>query len=405
MAPRTDFKETPWYKRIYFKKLGSLLGSLRSSQTEEKEEIIASTTSTPTLQSLFDMLPDDPLKEIARWLPDQPPPPEKSFLSYFLSSQKNQSPVSALMCSAKRFHLLLQPDSVANNFRYCVVYGNQKKAEALLVAYPHLLSLLLQQKGQVIDYPGHTIYGTALQIALGAEDVKFHDNEECMAEMLLRYLRQLPKGETIIDKQIAEQFPAGWREEENARIERDLVELKKVVATLENAPDMDNCADDIKAFQNYLDDENKNRGVITKGKHFNMQLLIDALTLFVKKFDLLGGRWDSPKNILFWRKIIGYIERYIPTCYAQALCQGVPFIVMEGKKLTRRLTFAGHPDVSYYPRENDPTICMGEDYSDYPRTVFAAAMMSFVVLSQTKATNVEEIMQSAPIIRQRIGMS
>jgi hypothetical protein len=369
MAQRTDFeekKETPWYGHLHLGRLGrSLLSAFASpaGTTSSAPILKALVTHESSSLSPFDMLPNKLLKEIARWLPNQPPPADQGLLSNLLSSQKKQSPLSAYVSSAKRFHSLLQPQHILNEFLQSVVYGNQKKSEAILQSRPDLLVTLLQQKCQVIDYSGRRIYSTALQIALGADDVKYHDDEECMAEMLMRYLRQLSNGEAIIQQQIAEQFPEAWEEKERARAERDSAALKKVVAALENAPAGDNCDADIQAFQQYLDDENKSRGVIKTGKHFNMQLLTDALNLYIEKFNQFGGSWDSPKNILFWRKIIGYIERYVPACYAQALCQGVYYIIVENEKLDRKLTFRHNPGVTYFPLDTDPSFILGEDYA------------------------------------------
>ena len=366
-TPRTDFekkKETPWYGHLQLKRLAaSLFGTTPTPTPPEIYSTPISQALASACPSPFDMLPEEIIKkEIAHWLPDQPPAQDKGLLSNLFSNQeKLQSPISQLTRVSKHFHFLLQPDFIVNNFLHAVVNANQKKAEAILSDYPHLLSQLLQQQGQVTDYPGHTIYGSVLQIALGAEDVKYHDDEECMAEMLMRYIRTLPNGETIIEKQIAEQFPEGWEEKEKARAERDSAALNKVVTALENAAADDDCAAEISAFKQYLDDENKNSGVIKTGKHFNMQLLIDALNLYVQKFNQFGGSWDSPKNKLFWCKIIGKIERYVPACYAQALCQDVYDIVQNGKKLERRLTFRYDHDVTYYPLDSDPKFRLGEN--------------------------------------------
>jgi hypothetical protein len=65
-------------------------------------------------QSPFEMLPDDMLTEIGRWLPDQPP-----------SDPKKLSALSNYIGSAKRFHFLLQPQHILNKFLQYVVYGNQ----------------------------------------------------------------------------------------------------------------------------------------------------------------------------------------------------------------------------------------------------------------------------------------
>ena len=352
MTQRTDFekkKETPWYGQLHLKRLVSSLFSPDPVQLSS--------------ESPFNLLVNDMIKEIARRLPAQQPLQDKGFLSNILSTKKKLSPLGELISVSKQFQFLLQPDYLLNKFLQSVVDGNQKKAETFLTTYPQFFSLLLQQKSQVTDYSGRTHFGTALGMALGAEDVKYHDDEECMAEMLMRYLKKLPNSETIIDKQIADQFPVGWEAKEKERAERDTAALNKVVAALENAPANDNCAVAINAFKQYLEDENKNRGVIETGKHFNMQLLIDALNLYVQKFNQFGGSWDSPKNILFWRKIIGKIERYAPTCYAQATCQDVYQIVECDEKLERRLTFRYDPAVTYYPLDTDPKFILGGNYA------------------------------------------
>ena len=262
----------------------------------------------------------------------------------------DQPAQSHFVLSSSRFHSVIQPQRLLNKFLQYVVYGNQKKAEAIIKAHPELLT----KKGTVVDYSGRTICGTALQIALGAEDVKYHGDEECMAEMLMRYLKQLLNSETIITEQIQEQFPKGWEEKEKARQERDLIALKEVVEAIENAREGDNYEADIQAFRDYLDNENKERSVIRTGKHFNAQLLVKAFNLYVEKYDLFGGNYDSPKNTLFWCKIIGYIERYLPACYAQAFCQGLYHIVECHEKLDRRLTFRYDSEVTFFPLDAGP---------------------------------------------------
>jgi hypothetical protein len=307
--------------------------------------------SSAMRQSPFEMLPDEMLTEIARWLPDQPP-----------SDPTKLSALSNYIGTAKRFHFLLQPQHILTKFLQYVVYGNQKQAEAILKD-ANLRSQLLQQKAQVIDYSGRTIYGTALQLALGAEDVKYHDDEECMTEMLKGYLKQLPNGDTLIAQQIAEQFPEGWEEKEKARAQRDLAALKTVICAIKNNQEGDNCDADIQAFRRYLDAENKSN-VIKQGKHFNVQLLADAFNLYAEKYIDFSRDMDgmaSSKNTLFWRKTIGYIERYVTACYAQALSQGVFTIVQNGDKLRRSLTFLAPGRSSFFPLDADPGFRLGEE--------------------------------------------
>jgi septal ring factor EnvC (AmiA/AmiB activator) len=94
-----------------------------------------------------------------------------------------------------------------------VIRSEQAQAEEMLKSLAQIkgnhasLRRLLLQVGRVKDYSNRTIEGSAFRLALGAEDVKYHENEECMAEMLARYTRLLPDGEAILQAQYAEQIP------------------------------------------------------------------------------------------------------------------------------------------------------------------------------------------------------
>jgi hypothetical protein len=81
-----------------------------------------------------------------------------------------------------------------------VVYGNQTEAEKIIKSDPTLLLL----RGTVEDYSfgmddtnHRKNEGTAYQLALGAEDVRFLEHEVCMAEMIHGYLKKLPQGKNL----------------------------------------------------------------------------------------------------------------------------------------------------------------------------------------------------------------
>jgi hypothetical protein len=197
-----------------------------------------------------------------------------------------------------------------------VVRGEQLEAEAMIKKDPGLLL----EKWRVKDYSGRTIEGTPLQIALGADDVKFHEDEECMAEMIVRYLMALPDGEERKNAQIREQFPEGWEIVEELKAKKDSEELHNVVQGIEKSKTDEEAEPFIEVFKNYLAQQKER--VIKTGKHFNIQLLVEAFKLYEEKYDHLGGFYNRQNN-LFWRKVIGTIERYLPACYAQAFCQSI----------------------------------------------------------------------------------
>jgi hypothetical protein len=180
-----------------------------------------------------------------------------------------------------------------------------------------------------------------------------------MAEMIVRYLIALPDGEEKKNVQIREQFPEGWEIVEELKAKKDSEVLHKVVQRIEKSKTDKEAELFIDAFKYYL--EQQKARVIKTGKHFNIQLLVEAFKLYEEKFDLLGG-YNSPRNNLFWRKVIGTIERYLPACYAQAFCQSIKSIVC-GNKLNRSLKFKYSPTVIFYPLDSNPEFRLGVDYA------------------------------------------
>lgn len=225
---------------------------------------------------------------------------------------------------------------------------------------------LLLETGLVEDYSGRKIKGTALQMPLGAEDVKYHEDEECMVEMIHKYLRQLPNGETIIAEHTAKQFPEGWQVKEAERAMRDSDVLNAVIDTIANSTNTADWEKAIHTLRSYLAFENKSR-IFQTGKHFNHQLLVEALVLYNQNYDRFGG-FDSAKNNAVWRNVIGTIERYITACSAQALCTGVGKIVDEKGKLIRTLALHNYHcgrNISYFPLDVDGSSVLGRDFSVY----------------------------------------
>lgn len=79
---------------------------------------------------------------------------------------------------------------------------------------------------------------------------------------------------------------------------------------------------------------------IKEGMHFNYQDLQQAFNIYAAKFSELknsGNKYD--KCDLFWRQVIGYIQRGLPACDRQAFAQGINYIVEHGEKLQRKFDF------------------------------------------------------------------
>lgn len=397
-----------------------------------KLDISTASDCVPTI-SIYS-LPNDVLREVGAYL--------------------QRSDFIALGIVSKRFHYLFGDArklacDLAHKLHTHVVRGEKEEAENLLKLFPSLLTV----KGTVIDYSGRTIFGTALQIALGAEDVSQegkcvlitrappftqtqmnqinfgspaayvrcegklfyidktnnefkeiplneatlmqfdaenhpqihpqilseaqlknitfltgHIHDEGMVQMLQRYLRKLPNGDEMIVAQTREQFPGNWEEIEKARAQRESDALNKVFTAIANSQIGETCEEAIKKFKTYLEQENKGNDVIKTGKHFNHQLLAEAFKLYEDNFDDFGG-WNSRKNHLAWRKVIGGIQRWLPAATAMALTHApynfhAPYnIVVVGEKLKRSLEFRFDRGYYFYPLDLNPRFRLGEEYA------------------------------------------
>ena len=229
-----------------------------------------------------------------------------------------------------------------------VVQGEEAEAKAMIKKEP----TLLLNRGQVEDYSGRTIEGTAFQLALGAEDVE-------MLEMMVPYLDEDEK-----HRQYEAQFPPEKEKAEQQCQKRDLAALQTVFKAIGASNNDKDAEKALVEFRNYL----KPGGVIKTGKHFNAQLLLKAFELYDQHYEAFGNTWKSRKNQTAWRKVVGYIQRFLPACYAQAFCQGIYYIVKNREKLHRSLEFRYDKGILFYPLDSDSSSRLGFDHACHGRT-------------------------------------
>lgn len=155
---------------------------------------------------------------------------------------------------------------------------------------------LLLEKATVKNYALQTIEeATALQIAWGADDHQ-------MCQMLLTYFAKLPNGLAEAKRQIDEKFP-------NTLLEmNEVYDFSPIVEAITTNR---NFKSEIEKFKNHFAP-----GTIKMGKHFNVQIVIDALTV-LKEND---QNWDEEQSSLFIIHVIGYLQRLYPACLAQQNC-------------------------------------------------------------------------------------
>lgn len=177
-----------------------------------------------------------------------------------------------------------------------VILGKQSEAEALIKKKPNLLL----SEAKATDYSGTTFITTPFRAALSCGD-------KLMWEMMLPYL-----GQKEASKQFHEQFPSGV--EDNISTE----DLKQTYDTLAKKI-INNQAQHLSIIETFRNELSSNR-VITQGETFNLQHLIAAYQAYIDNYDAL-----TDKNVkkIFWRNIIGYLQRNMSSYDIQVLNSGI----------------------------------------------------------------------------------
>ena len=218
-------------------------------------------------------------------------------------------------------------DPLAIQLVQFIVYGDLKKAEDLLRAHPTLLRTLLTEKVTVKDYSRRKVKQTALGAALCAMD-----DELC--EMLVNYLTQ-----EEMNDQYQTIFPEGHEAHYQAQTAFDFTQIEDTISNSSNA-------DVEKALSLELPNDTplwltleQFRADFTKRSNqevvFNPQHLIKAFELYDEKYD----NWTSHQQDLFWRQVIGYVQRFLPANIAMDFAQGLYARVENKVKSNRSFNF------------------------------------------------------------------
>lgn len=231
-----------------------------------------------------------------------------------------------------------------------IAYGEQNQAEEMLKVNPELL----RYRGTTTDYSGRIIENvTAFQIALRMQDVE-------MWKMMEPYFIKLEDGQEERARQFNEEFPEGQPIEQ---LPYDFSQLVEIIAQSSNEDikaafeEQENDTPLCKALKEFRETF---KVLSMQEKHFNLQHVIKASTIYNQLMDNMD--WGLARCDLFWRKVIGYVERYFPACYAQAVSQGFYYVV-EGKKPLQRTFDFSYGGRSFYPLLFDSPTGLGFSFA------------------------------------------
>jgi len=219
-----------------------------------------------------------------------------------------------------------------------IAYGQEDEAKKIIASNPNLLMM----RGTVKDYSGNTIEEvTPLELAYGAEDID-------MCQMLLPFLDRLPGGREEALKQMQARFPESKEEEKP-------YDFKPLVADIRANNNVE------AAFEKFREDFKPR--VIKKGKHCNVQALLDAMKVYDDNYDDNDDLWSAEQCSLLWCQVIGYLQRMLPACYAQAFCQGLYNVTDDKQPLKRSLRMVD--GFSFYPADPTSRVGIGFDFGVY----------------------------------------
>lgn len=243
-----------------------------------------------------------------------------------------------------------KPNPLANQLVQFIVYGELNKSEELLKANPSLLKTLLTEKVTVTDYSRRKVkQKTAFQATLCAMDDELRG-------MLAKYMT---KEEMTCQYQAI--FPQGHETYFKAQTPFD---FSHIVATISNSSD-----DDVKkALSLELPNNTKLWGELqqfrsdfTKRSYqetvFNPQHLIKAFELYDSQFE----KWNWDQRDLFWRQVIGYVQRFLPANIAMDFAQGL-YDRVENKEKSKRSFKFTYGAGSIFPLAFDCLSGLGYEY-------------------------------------------
>ena len=289
--------------------------------------------------------------------------------------------------------LLLATDVVVR----AALCGDEVLARRMIASNPNYLL----QRGNATDFSGRKYDNlTPFQAALITGDIE-------MAEMMKPFFACLENGEAEMQNQVTEIFPKGIKEHETdqkgkskTEFEPRLNELIEAIkkASNENLEAVLNnkCNNSILylALKKFRDEFAE----LSQEKIFNPYYLLAAFEAYVNKFDWKNPDWNQLD--LFWRQVIGFVQRFLPATHAQAFAYGLYDIVKNKHSCPRSFNFRYDSGFSFYPL-TDSFTGLGFNFASCARRLRPAApaaqaaerRLSFQNLCQTKTTSFQNLLR------------
>jgi len=266
----------------------------------------------------------------------------KHTLSNFLSPQDFESlsfasNELAILTAFKRDEQKFKDTVLFRILSQYVLTGNQDNAELIIRQNPHFLYKIISKKNKVYDLLDNEFYGTTVfQIALISQDIE-------MAKMMVPYFESL----TVINgkKELQAQYEEIYSNNIDSQYQPqknkpfDFTEILNAIIFAPNNEVRESLGKNTFANTKLNSALNKFRKAFelnsSKEKVFNPQHLLRVYECYNKNRNKFS---TDDKCNLFWRQVIGYVQRYLPACYLQAFAQGIYHMVGWEAELSRNFT-------------------------------------------------------------------
>jgi hypothetical protein len=229
-----------------------------------------------------------------------------------------------------------------------VLHGDQEKVNNVLYAKP----LLLQTTGSAVDYSGRYFSGTAFQAALATGDVE-------IADMVKKHFDLQSHDTSMIKQQYNVIFPqeCGGIDGHLAKQAQNVFDFTAINTAIKEA-----LLEDVLKVLALQDNDStlyrslhKFRQAFTQHSHrepvFNPLHLIDAYALYDTTWEVTPATDfnNYAKRALFWRHILGFVQRFLPACDAQVFAYGLYDIFKNKHVNPRSFKFKYDPGNAFYP--------------------------------------------------------
>src|SRR3990167_8177876 len=241
----------------------------------------------------------------------------------------------------KRFHGLFKEaaSECVHSFLLAVVRGDKKTVVERVKQNPSLL--LERSKSAVEDYSGNKFSNlTALQLmALRGADIE-------MMQAVEPYFKQLQNSQEEKTRQLEEIKPQLVAEQKSydfcsilqAILHANPIDIQAALAKQDNGSPLCQALNQFRQDFARLSNQEIN---------FNPQHLLKTSEIYDSD-PLWQNHITWGQRDLFWRQVEGYVQRYLPACYAQAFSQGIYYIVEKTEPLQRSFNFRSGGG-SFYP--------------------------------------------------------